>query len=235
MSVNIRRASVNALNNIRRASLGSVQPLSLKEEFIEVQKKALSVRSTINIKSSFTSTRNKTINILTDYHLKTIDANKIHSNALNSIEDDNDVALKLYQEFNDGFLKYRRHLTTDRRTVFDEAWGPLFNTKAEMYSSSSSNANTDDPNASKFTKFSSIIYNEIKTVNKLAKEKSAAHVNTPTQILGAEMMKCFLVDLLGRDTNEAKIFEKSINKGIRSTQVVSFKFKVIMIGIIIII
>ena len=46
------------------------------------------------------------------------------------------------------------------------------------------------------------------------------------------MMKCFLLDLLGRDTNEAMIFEKTISKGIKSTRVVSLQFKIFMIGII---
>ena len=230
MSVSIRKAGVSTINSMRRASRIGIQ--SVKDEVIDIQQKALSVRSTISIKSNFTSTRNKTINILSEFHTKTVDANKIISDALNSIDDDDDVALKLYQEFNDGFLKYRRNLTVGRRIIFDETWGPLFNTQTEMYSSSSSSTNSDDPNASKFTKLSTIIYNEIKKVNKLAKEKSLAHANTPTQILGAEMMKCFLVDLLGRDTNEARIFEKSISKGIRSTRVVSLKFKVFMITLV---
>ena len=86
----LRRASVNAIRGINAASVRD----NLKE-------KALTVRSTINISKQLIETRDKTTELLSAYHTKVMRRNVTIQKFITTMEDD-DIALKLYQDFNDG-------------------------------------------------------------------------------------------------------------------------------------
>ena len=76
------------------------------------------------------------------------------------------------------------------------------------------------------TTFSPSIFEEILSVHKQANAIYTNIKDSPNHILGAEILKKFLIDLLGRDSDEAKIFETSIESNLKATQVVSIYLKV---------
>ena len=55
----------------------------------------------------------------------------------------------------------------------------------------------------------------------------------PASVLGVQLMKLFLCDLLGRDTVEAKIFQQAVEKELPTTRVVSIWTKILAIAVMV--
>jgi len=55
----------------------------------------------------------------------------------------------------------------------------------------------------------------------------------PANVLGVQLMKLFLCDLLGRDTVEAKIFQQAVEKELPTARVVSLWAKVLSVLLVI--
>ena len=93
----VRRASTT----IRRASIDAIKGINAATIRENIKTKALTVRSTINISKQLVETRDKTVDMISTYHSRVMKGNATIQNFITTMDDD-DIALKLYQDFNDG-------------------------------------------------------------------------------------------------------------------------------------
>jgi len=78
----------------------------------------------------------------------------------------------------------------------------------------------------RFVTFVNVIYSEISSVHRDANKALSTIDNLPPHVQSAVLMRLFLVDLLGRDTLEAKIFSRNIEKEMKSVLVLPLALKV---------
>lgn len=229
----IRRMSLAVGNQARR--LNSVFTSKVLDE--NIKKRALAVRSTILLDKGFVDKRRHALDLLQHKHHQRHDEFKIE------LEDatDFDIAQAFYQKFTRSFNSHRKHLSESDKSKFDDIWSPYFPMDpidATNLVTTEINTNTDENtnttvvsvhNHTRFKSFSPLLFSEMLLVQETANEIYENIKDAPTHIVGAELLKNFLIDLLGRDTNESKIFEASFESNIKTTKVVSVYFKVFMI------
>ena len=81
----------------------------------------------------------------------------------------------------------------------------------------------------RYDAFSKPLYAEISKVQEKSSELYSSLKNTPSHICGVEILKLFFIDLLGRDSEEAKIFESTFESNLKAKPVVSIYLKVAML------
>jgi len=229
----IRRMSLAVGNQARRLS----SAFASKVSDADIKKRALSVKSTILLDRGFVDKRRHALDLLQHHHHQRHDEFKIE------LEDatDFDIAQAFYQKFTGSFNSHRKHLSESDKSKFDHIWTSYFPTDSinttnlvttDINTSTDENTNTTAVSVhkdAKFKSFSSLLFSEMLLVQETANEIYNNIKDAPTHIVGAELLKTFLIDLLGRDTNESKIFEASFESNIKTTKVVSLYLKVFMI------
>jgi len=159
-------------------------------------------------------------------------------------------------DFVKAFTSYRDNLTMDDQLEFDRSWSFLYfqnGTTAKVAphdsaasttmvtphdgatstnkvtphdSSIASTTNSLMYNDERFVLFVNVIYSEISSVYRDASKALGTIDNLPPHVQSAVLMRLFLVDLLGRDTLEAKIFSRNIEKEMKSVLVLPLTLKV---------
>ena len=188
------------------------------------KRNARSVRSTIIIQpelfqkrknaiESFILRRNNTSSSLSE-------SNIVSSNQSDSIEE---IASRSYYHFITAFTKHRDSLDVTQRIQFDKNWSFIYQNRI--------NVDTD----SKSIQFSeNIIMNEIFAVSESSDTLYKNTRNSPLSVAGAEFITQFLLDMLGRDTTEAKIFNRALQKDLKPVLVIPkyLKFFVIFLTLV---
>jgi hypothetical protein len=227
----IRRMSLAVGNQARR--LSSV--LTSKVSDANIKKRAQLVKSTITVSQGFVDTRRHVLDLFRSQHHQRHDHFKVEL----ADATDFDIAQAFYQIFTRSFKNHRKHLSDSDRSKFDEIWSHYFPLPSESDKALSNAFITDintgtvvtvDHNDTRFKQFSSLLFSEILLVQETANEIYSNIKDAPTHVVGAELLKSFLIDLLGRDTKEARIFEASFENNIKSKKVVSIYLKVLMIS-----
>ena len=225
----IRRMSVSIVNQARRLSLSLNNKVTSSSSSdisnSELQKKVESVKTTILVLPEFVNIRKKIIN----YHTAGGKISNESDDIVNSnVGNEFDISMATYQEFTEAFKRYRRSLSLNEKFDFDSQWKKLFSSEvidtAVDVSSSSYNP---------FFKFSHTAFSEILEIQQESSKIFERIKDSPTHILGAEMMKLFMQDLLGRKTPAAKIFETAMEANLKSVRVVSRPLKYTMIFFVI--
>ena len=227
----IRRMSLALGNQARR--LSSV--LTSKVSDANIKKKAMLVKSTITVSQGFVDTRRHVLDLFRNQHHQRHDQFNINL----ADASDFDIAQLFYQIFTRSFKNHRKHLSERDRSKFDDIWSHYFPLPSGSDQALSNAFITDintgtvvtvDHNDNRFKLFSSLLFAEILLVQETANEIYSNIKDAPTHIVGAELLKSFLIDLLGRDTKEARIFEASFENNIKSKKVVSVYLKMLMIS-----
>ena len=234
----LRRVSLAVGNQARR--LGSVFANKVSDG--DIKKRALSVRSTILVDQVFLDKRRHALDLLQNKHHPRHDEFKVE------LEDatDFDIAQAFYQKFTRSFSSHRKHLSETDKTKFDNIWAPYFpvvsnqpdatnvaTTDISTMTDENTNTLVSVHNDCRFKSFSSLLFSEMLIVQEKVNQIHSAIKDAPTHIVGAELIKLLLIDLIGRDSKEAKIFETSFESNIKTTKVVSIYFKVLMILVMI--
>ena len=208
---NIRRLSIQGVNQARRMS--SVIPAGTVDS--DLKKRASAVRKTIAVNQQLVDLRSKAFSLLT-YH----NHNPRHLKSIIELEDvtDVDISQALYQNAITSIKVYRRGLDDDDRSRFDHFWDQYFVDPG------------DSSIQDKYNLFSRSLYNEVSSVQERSSEIFAILKSTPKHVLGVELLKTFFIDLLGRGTDEASIFESAFDNSLKAKRVVSIYLKIVMIS-----
>ena len=140
------------------------------------------IKSTILVTKEFVNCRYKMIVDLLNHHHH---HHHHHHHQPSSITSDDESIYRLYQSFKTSFLTYRQSLPFNKRVTLDEAWEPFFE---EQYidTTAITVTATDSSRTSaivkKYSRTSSVILNEMATVNLLVKDCCKELEAMPTQV-----------------------------------------------------
>lgn len=225
--------SNNAANGVsqRRFSLSlgaaqvgkSLAAINLAGMLKDSKRAAKSLRSTIMIQQDFNDKRKDALESLLSSRNKK--SNNYESNiAEPSASDDFHIISASYTQFIAAFTKHRDSLDVTQRIQFDRKWSFLYASKVSV-----------DTDSRSIQYAENIIMNELIAVQHNGERLFKHTKNSPLSVAGAEIIMHFLLDMLGRDTIEAKIFKRTVQKDLRPVLVMPrfLKFFVIFLTVLI--
>jgi hypothetical protein len=223
--------SNNAGGSQRRFSLSlgaaqvgkSLAAINLAGMLKDSKQAAKSLRSTIMIKQDLNDKRKDALESLLSSRNKK--SNDYESNmAVSSASDDFHIISASYTQFIAAFTKHRDSLDVTQRIQFDRKWSFLYASKVSV-----------DTDSRSIQYAENIIMNELIAVQHNGERLFKQTKNSPLSVAGAEIIMYFLLDMLGRDTIEAKIFKRTVKKDLRPVLVMPrfLKFFVIFLTILI--
>ena len=204
-------------------SLANIQVVGMLKDS---QRNARSLRSTIMIQpeifqkrkdaleSFILRSRNNISSSLSEYNIDS-------SNKSDNIEE---IASRSYYHFIASFTKHRDGLDVTRRIQFDKNWSFIYNNRINVDADSKSIQFNEN-----------IIMNEIFAVRECSDTLYKNTKDSPLSVAGAVFITQFLLDMLGRDTTEAKIFSRALQKDLKPVLVIPkyLKFFVIFLTLVI--
>jgi len=190
-----------------------ISPPSLSSSSSPINKKP--VIKTINFDNNFLDMRRRVFEVFQTSRSLPIDSNS-NSNSNNSV-------VKDYSSFISSFNDYRNGLSDQKKILLDQKWSSVFQ---KDYRVSKKGTVT--------FRNSSHIIEELDSTG-LEGELIYHHLkHSTTNTIGTELIKLFLLDILGRHSKDAKIFSSIIEKELRSEVAVSRGVKYLFIIIMII-
>lgn len=186
---------------------------------IEMKKRVRSVKMTILVDDHHLETRRSAINLLPYIR------NQRHQlQVMDHRDTDIDIAQLIYQQAVNSIKAYRFTLNdVDELDDFDRQWEKYFPRK-----------DTNVSNTNRYDVFSKSFHTEIFSIHEHSSELYDNLKNLPPHVCGLEILKLFFIDLLGKDTEEAKIFESQFEDNLKAKRVVSIYLKAFMILLMII-
>jgi len=236
----VKRRMSQVASGARRMS-NALNTVNVSDAINEVKRLSMAVKTTITVHSDFVKMRRSFVDTIHQQHRNTVRNDKKSNDLVivlgSSAIDDAD---EICDNFTKSFTEYRDSLSQVERMKFDRYWSYLINFNdstitAGGASSSISNSlvrvkpeEISEVRNRHLIRFN-MIFSEISAVLEQSKKALNKLDNSPPHVAGAEIMKIFLIDLLGRDTNAAIIFERTIEKDLRTVAVVSKYLKVLVI------
>jgi hypothetical protein len=179
---------------------------------------------------------------LTKLHKKTLlstvkkEWNK-ESDSDSDIEDQNKIS---FDSFLSILIKHRNKIKINsQRMDFNNEWSLLSDEDnfiqepckisikrfQRKYGKSSSKCNIFSSKVDENVTIKKVISNEIEYVKEHSSKLASKLKNSTSSAAGAELIKLFVFDILGRDTNESILLEKKLGKKLRNKKVVSMTMK----------
>ena len=199
-----RRNSIISSNSISNNDNNAVQNESKDNSNVDDSKKFQSIKRSIIVDSDHLKRRSSALMLLNNNNNNRIV--KMRSSKVHSIHEytDDELAQISYHNFTDAFNGYRNDLDPVKRSIFEKQWAFLF--------------------ADQFNSNNNSLLRELMSVHLKAKDTLHHIEHSPIHVCGTEIIKLFLIDILGRDTNEAIVFERAMEGDIKPVNVIS-KYK----------
>ena len=236
----VKRRMSQVAGGARRMS-NALNTANVSDAINEVKRLSMAVKTTITVHSDFVQMRRSFVDTIHQQHRNTVRNDKKSNDLVivlgsNAIDDVDEIC----DNFTKSFTEYRDSLSKVQRVKFDKYWSYLINfTDSTITAGGASSILSNSLVRVKPEEISEVrnrhllrfnmIFSEISAVLEESKKALNKLDNSPPHVAGAEIMKIFLIDLLGRDTNAAIIFERTIEKDLRTVAVVSKYLKVVVI------
>lgn len=129
-------------------------------------------------------------------------------------DDFNSNDIKDYDSFISSFASYREALSQHRKSLLDSRWSSILKDNYQVDTNNVVTFNNDD-----------LLKGVIDKTQELCDEFHRHMKHSLAYEAGGQLMKQFLLDILGRDTDDAKVFKQLIDKELKSELAVTRCFK----------